>query len=51
MGRSFDRILRDQAAAYYRLERDRGKDHHAAVRTLAFKWNPNCLSLLERCLP
>jgi hypothetical protein len=26
------------AAAYYRLQRDRGKDHHAAVRTLAFKW-------------
>jgi transposase len=28
----------DWAAAYYRLQRDRGKDHHAAVRTLAFKW-------------
>jgi transposase len=28
----------DWAAAYYRLQRGRGKDHHAAVRTLAFKW-------------
>ena len=28
----------DWAAAYYRLLRDRGKDHHAAVRALAFKW-------------
>jgi transposase len=28
----------DWAAAYYRLQRDRGKDHHAAVRALAFKW-------------
>jgi transposase len=26
------------AAAYYRLQRNRGKDHHAAVRALAFKW-------------
>jgi len=26
------------AAAYYRLQRDRGKKHHAAVRALAFKW-------------
>ena len=26
------------AAAYYRLQRERGKDHHAAVRALAFKW-------------
>ncbi len=28
----------DWAAAHYRLQRDRGKDHHAAVRALAFKW-------------
>ena len=28
----------DWAAAFYRLQRDRGKDHHAAIRTLAFKW-------------
>jgi transposase len=28
----------DWAAAYYGLQRDRGKDHHAAIRTLAFKW-------------
>jgi transposase len=28
----------DWAAAYYRLQRDRGKDHHAAVRSLALKW-------------
>ncbi len=28
----------DWASAYYRLQRDRGKDHHAAVRALAFKW-------------
>jgi transposase len=26
------------AAAYYRMQRDRGKKHHAAVRALAFKW-------------
>jgi transposase len=26
------------AAAYYRLQRDRGMKHHAAVRALAFKW-------------
>lgn len=26
------------ARAYYQLQRDRGKDHHAAVRALAFKW-------------
>ena len=26
------------AAAYYRLQRERGKKHHAAVRALAFKW-------------
>jgi transposase len=28
----------DWARAYYRQQRDRGKDHHAAVRALAFKW-------------
>ncbi len=26
------------ARAYYQMQRDRGKDHHAAVRALAFKW-------------
>jgi len=26
------------AAAYYRMQRDRGKKHHAAIRALAFKW-------------
>jgi transposase len=26
------------AAAYYRMQRERGKKHHAAVRALAFKW-------------
>lgn len=26
------------ARAYYQQQRDRGKDHHAAVRALAFKW-------------
>jgi transposase len=26
------------AAAYYRLQRDRGKKHQAAIRALAFKW-------------
>jgi transposase len=33
------------AAAYYRLQRERGKDHHAAVRTLAFKW----IRIVFRC--
>lgn len=28
----------DWARAYYRQQRDRGTDHHAAVRALAFKW-------------
>jgi transposase len=28
----------DWARAYYQLQRHRGKDHHAAVRALAFKW-------------
>jgi transposase len=28
----------DWARAYYGQQRDRGKDHHAAVRALAFKW-------------
>ena len=35
----------DWAAAYYRLQRDRGKDHHAAVRALAFKW----IRIVFRC--
>lgn len=26
------------AGAYYRMQRERGKKHHAAVRALAFKW-------------
>jgi transposase len=28
----------DWARAYYQMQRTRGKDHHAAVRALAFKW-------------
>jgi transposase len=33
------------AKAYYRLQRQRGKGHHAAVRALAFKW----IRVLYRC--
>lgn len=33
------------AKAYYQLQRQRGKKHHAAVRALAFKW----LRILFRC--
>ena len=33
------------ARAYYQQQRDRGKDHHAAVRALAFKW----IRILFRC--
>jgi transposase len=33
------------ARAYYLMQRDRGKGHHAAVRALAFKW----LRILFRC--
>jgi transposase len=33
------------AAAYYRLQINRGKDHHVAVRALAFKW----LRIIFRC--
>jgi transposase len=33
------------AKAYYQLQRDRGKSHHAAVRALAFKW----IRILFRC--
>ena len=33
------------ARAYYELQRERGKDHHAAVRSLAFKW----IRILFRC--
>jgi transposase len=33
------------AKAYYRLQRERGKKHHAAVRALAFKW----IRVLFRC--
>jgi hypothetical protein len=28
----------DWAAAYYQVQRDKGKSHHAAVRALAYKW-------------
>lgn len=33
------------ARAFYRLQTDRGKKHHAAVRALAFKW----IRILFRC--
>jgi hypothetical protein len=33
------------ARAYYQQQRDRGQDHHAAVRALAFKW----IRILFRC--
>lgn len=33
------------ARAYYALQRARGKDHHAAVRALAFKW----IRIIWRC--
>lgn len=33
------------ARTYYQQQRDRGKDHHAAVRALAFKW----IRILFRC--
>lgn len=33
------------AKAYYNLQRERGKGHHAAVRSLAFKW----IRILYRC--
>jgi hypothetical protein len=33
------------ARAYYEQQRDRGSDHHAAVRALAFKW----IRILFRC--
>ncbi len=33
------------ARAYYESQRDAGKDHHAAVRALAFKW----IRILFRC--
>ncbi len=35
----------DWARAYYELQCERGKDHHAAVRALAFKW----LRIIWRC--
>jgi transposase len=35
----------DWARAYYQLQRIRGKDHHAAVRALAFK----CIRIAFRC--
>jgi hypothetical protein len=31
--------------AYYQQQRDQGKDHHAAVRALAFKW----IRIVFRC--
>lgn len=33
------------AAAFYRLQRTRGKGHHAAVRALAFRW----IRIIVRC--
>ena len=33
------------ARAYYQQQRERGKDHHAAVRALAFKW----IRIVFRC--
>lgn len=33
------------AQAFYELQRSRGKDHHAAVRSLAFKW----IRVIFRC--
>ncbi len=33
------------AKAYYHMQRDRGKRHHAAVRTLAFTW----IRMMFRC--
>jgi len=33
------------AHAYYQMQRERGKGHHAAIRALAFKW----LRILFRC--
>lgn len=33
------------AAAFYRLQRNRGKGHHAAIRALAFRW----IRVIVRC--
>lgn len=33
------------ARAYYELQRERGKSHHAAIRALAFKW----IRIIYRC--
>jgi transposase len=33
------------ARAYYQMQRDRGNDHHAAIRALAFKW----IRIMFRC--
>lgn len=33
------------AQAYYEMQRDRGKGHHSAVRSLAFKW----IRIMYRC--
>jgi transposase len=33
------------ARAYYELKREKGQDHHAAIRALAFKW----IRILYRC--
>lgn len=33
------------ARAYYELQRERGKSHHAAIRALAFKW----IRIMYRC--
>ena len=32
------RLYSGWSRAYYQLQRDRGKRHHAAVRALAYKW-------------
>jgi transposase len=36
------------ARAYYQQQRGRGKDHHAAVRALAFKMDSHPISMLAR---
>ena len=35
----------DWANAYYDMQRQRGKSHHAAIRALAFKW----IRIIYRC--
>jgi hypothetical protein len=38
MGGTLDLTVDLGTRAYYEQQRGRGKDHHAAVRALAFKW-------------